>query len=177
MNEHAMANIKTIAVKAWKFIRQKKSDLYTIFTRKKKLTPELTEAMLKLQEEKYKQNREQDLAKAQAAAASGEGPQPWERDWIETQWCIEDDIRDIADRIGWHRSQDLLEVLDWAMASPQGQRALALDGDPNSPWQDVLTMIQELRRPLLEASHKHEEMAMIIGYFLFREVACCRSGV
>ncbi|MFM7311975.1 MAG: hypothetical protein ACKO0M_02215 [Cyanobium sp.] len=51
------------------------------------------------------------------------------------------------------------------MASPQGQRALALEGDPNSPWQDVLTMIQELRRPLIEGSHMMlNARAQALGY-------------
>lgn len=76
---------------------------------------------------------QQRLADAHAAAASGEGPQTWDRDWFELQTCIEDDISDIATTIGWHRTQDFLEVLDWALASPQGQLALAEADDDASP--------------------------------------------
>jgi hypothetical protein len=98
--------------------------------------------------------RQQILADAHAAAASGEGPQTWDRDWYEHQMCIEDDISDIATTIGWHRTQDFLEVLDWALASPQGQRALAEAGDDASPWQGALEMIKDLRAALIEATHQ-----------------------
>lgn len=97
--------------------------------------------------------RQQILADAHAAAASGEGPQPWDRDWFQYQLCFEDNITEIASTIGWHRTQDFLEVLDWALASPQGQRALALAGDDTSPWQGALEMIKEIQRPLIVASH------------------------
>ena len=98
--------------------------------------------------------QQQRLADAHAAAASGEGPQPWDRDWFEHQVNIEDEIFEIASTIGWHRTQDFLEVLNMALASPQGQRALAQAGDDTSPWQGALEMIEELRRPLIEASHQ-----------------------
>lgn len=114
---------------------------------------ELQKALAEVQK-RIEQERAQALADAHAAAASGEGPQPWERDWIEFQVDIEDDICEIASTIGWHRTQDFLEVLDWALASPQGQRALAATGDDTSPWQGALEMIDELRRPLIEASHQ-----------------------
>jgi hypothetical protein len=111
--------------------------------------------LLSLQEMKEiaERKRQQILADAHAAAASGEGPQPWDRDWFQYQLCIESDISDISGTIGWHRTQDFLEVLDWALASPQGQRALALAGDDASPWQGVLEMIKELQRPLIESTH------------------------
>ncbi len=98
--------------------------------------------------------QQQRLADAHAAAASGEGPQTWDRDWFEQQEYIGDKISEIASTLGWHRTQDFLEVLDWALASPQGQRALAQAGDDASPWQGALEMIEELRGPLIEASHE-----------------------
>jgi hypothetical protein len=117
------------------------------------LSPELQKALAEAKT-RIEQERAQALADAHAAAASGDGPQPWERDWIEFQVDIEDEIREIADTIGWQRIQDFLEVLDWALASPQGQRALAAADDNTSPWQGALEMIDELRRPLIEASHQ-----------------------
>lgn len=117
------------------------------------LSPELQKRLAEAQK-RIEEEQAQALADAHAAAASGEGPQPWDRDWIEFQVDIEDDIREIASTIGWHRTQDFLEVLDWALASPQGQRALAEAGDDTSPWQGALEMIDELRRPLIEASHQ-----------------------
>ena len=98
--------------------------------------------------------QQQEMADAHAAAASGEGPQTWDRDWFEHQVHIGDKIFEIASTIGWHRTQDFLEVLDWALASPQGQRALAQAGDDSSPWQGALEMIEELRQSLIEASHQ-----------------------
>ena len=99
--------------------------------------------------------QQQEMADAHAAAASGEGPQTWDRDWFERKEAyIGDKISEIASTIGWHRTQDFLEVLDWALASPQGQRALAQAGDDSSPWQGALEMIDELWRPLNEASHE-----------------------
>jgi hypothetical protein len=102
----------------------------------------------------HKRAQQQELADAHAAAASGEGPQIWDRDWIENEPYIEDKMSEIARTLGWHRTQDFLEVLDWALASPQGQRALAQAGDDASPWQGALEMIEELRGPLIEASHE-----------------------
>ena len=98
--------------------------------------------------------QQQEMADAHAAAASGEGPQTWDRDWFEHEVHIGDKISEIASTIGWHRTQDFLEVLDWALASPQGQRALAQAGDGASPWQGALEMIEDLRGPLIDASHQ-----------------------
>jgi hypothetical protein len=97
---------------------------------------------------------QQRLADAHAAAASGEGPQTWDRDWFEHEVHIGDKIFEIASTIGWHRTQEFLEVLDWALASPQGQRALAQAGDGASPWQGALEILEELRQPLIDASHQ-----------------------
>ena len=105
--------------------------------------------------EAVRRARQQELDDAHAAAASGEGPQTWDRDWFERKEAyIGDKISEIASTIGWHRTQDFLEVLDWALASPQGQRALAQAGDDSSPWQGALEMIEELRQSLIEASHE-----------------------
>jgi hypothetical protein len=104
--------------------------------------------------EQYRQEREQELADAHAAAASGEGPQPWDADWIQYQRAgVEDEIWGLADSIGWHRTQQFIEILDWALASPQGQRALAVPDEATNPWQETLELIKEIRQPLVEASH------------------------
>jgi len=109
--------------------------------------------------------RQQRLVDAHAAADSGEGPQPWERDWFQYQLCIEDEIMEISSTIGWHRTQDFLEVLNWALASPQGQRALAQAGDDTSPWQGALDMIKELELSLIEATHLMlDSQATGLGY-------------
>lgn len=119
-------------------------------------TEQFPELLLSLEDMKTLAERaeQQRLADAHAAAASGEGPQPWERDWFEHQSDIGHEIFEIASTLGWHRTQDFLEVLNMALASPQGQRALAQAGDDASPWQGALEMIEELRGPLIEASHQ-----------------------
>lgn len=94
------------------------------------------------------------LDAARDAAASGLGPQPWDRDWIAFQGGVHDPVHEMAIGIGWQRTQDFIEVLDWALASPQGQRALALAGDQTSPWQGPLEMLQEIREHLVDASHE-----------------------
>ena len=116
------------------------------------LTPKQLNALLAGAKETCEREWQQTLADAHAAAASGEGPQPWDRDWIEHQADLSDGVLAIAATISWHRTQDLLDVLDWALASPQGQRALAMREDANSPWQETLEMLEELRPALLEAS-------------------------
>lgn len=115
-----------------------------------------TELLMSVEDMKALAERaqQQRLADAHAAAASGEGPQPWDCGWFEHQVYIEDEIFEIASTIGWQRTQAFLEVLNMALASPQGQRALAQAGDDTSPWQGALEMIEELRRPLIEASHQ-----------------------
>jgi hypothetical protein len=115
-----------------------------------------TELLMSVEDMKALAERaqQQRLADAHAAAASGEGPKPWDRGWFEHQVYIEDEIFEIASTIGWQRTQAFLEVLNMALASPQGQRALAQAGDDTSPWQGALEMIEELRRPLIEASHQ-----------------------
>ncbi|MEB3275422.1 MAG: hypothetical protein VKM92_00505 [Cyanobacteriota bacterium] len=113
--------------------------------------PELEKLMAEATEQ-ARLRRQQAWADAHAAAASGEGPQPWDCDWIKYQVDVTDEIHELAHAIGWHRTQQLIEVLDWALASPQGQRALAMANDPASPWQGALEMLKEFRHPLAEAS-------------------------
>jgi hypothetical protein len=113
--------------------------------------PELEKLMAEATEQ-AKLLRQQAWADAHAAAASGEGPQPWDCDWIKFQVDVSDEIHALAHAIGWHRTQQFIEVLDWALASPQGQRALAMGDDPASPWRGALEMLNEFRHPLAEAS-------------------------
>lgn len=93
------------------------------------------------------------LTAAKAAAATGQGPQPWDRDWIEYQYDIHDEIYEITNHLGWQRTQEFIEILDWALNSPQGRMAMEQQGDPASPWQGPLDLLRELREPLVDASH------------------------
>lgn len=94
------------------------------------------------------------LQLAQAMAAAGTGPQPFDRSWIGNDRDLWDDIPAMTDGWGYHKLQELIEVLNWALASPQGQRAQALVDDPHSPWSEPLGLIQEMRQVLLEQLHE-----------------------
>lgn len=84
-------------------------------------------------------------------------PQPWEREWFAST-DLSGDIRQLASKAGWHRLQELIEIMEWALASPQGQRAadLALDQlgpDPSNPWQGPYELINEILPLLVADSH------------------------
>lgn len=84
-------------------------------------------------------------------------PQPWEEDWFASS-DLSGEIHQLAARAGWHRLQHLIEIMQWALASPQGQRAAdrALDQlgpDPSNPWQGAYELINEILPLLVEASH------------------------
>ena len=83
--------------------------------------------------------------------------QPWEEDWFAST-DLSGEIRQLAAKAGWHRLQHLIEIMEWAQASPQGQRAadLALDQlgpDPANPWQGPYLLIQQILPLLVQASH------------------------
>ena len=44
----------------------------------------------------YQQEREAAIQQAHVAAASGEGPQPYDDDWIETGWDVSEGIEEIG---------------------------------------------------------------------------------
>jgi hypothetical protein len=93
------------------------------------------------------------------AAKAGEGPQPWDHDWYLYQKDFSKEIIQLAKKTGWHHIQNLIEILNWALASPQCQRALAWDldrgePDPNNPWSEPLSLMVSLYHPLRQASHE-----------------------
>lgn len=102
-----------------------------------------------------------EVRKSQAyeAAKTGEGPQPWDQDWFESNQDITDEIIELACKAGWHRLEHFKEVLRWAMASPQGQRAVAsvqdrIGPDPTNPWLEPLVILANLYISANKASHK-----------------------
>jgi hypothetical protein len=120
------------------------------------ITPEFQKNL----DEAFAQQRRENLAKqklirdhALAAAQAGTGPQPWDRDWYERCSDVSEEIYDLASVAGWQWAQELIEVLNWALASPQGQRALELAGQSSNPWQGELELIAHLRQNLVSASH------------------------
>ena len=96
---------------------------------------------------KYAEERAAAVQKAHAAAASGEGPQSFDEDWIETGWDVEESIGEALSNWSWWQVQVLSTLLDMALASPQGQRALAERSEESGVrlWRDHLEMIHDLR--------------------------------
>jgi|688.fasta_scaffold103483_2 hypothetical protein len=86
---------------------------------------------------------------AHAAALDGTGPMPYDREWFEVG-CDYQSLIEYADEIDWHIANDLLEVLGWALASPQGQRAIARRNDPLNPGADALNALLGLKEALTE---------------------------
>ena len=97
-----------------------------------------------------------------AAAADGTGVQPWERDWPYLEFVV-------FDHFGCEFPADailigqLLTMLSWALASPQGRAALHRDGQPTNPGQHTLDTLRDMRsglvfrqRELLEQKHVGE---------------------
>lgn len=114
--------------------------------------PEL-EAMLQEHRELIKQSFAQSLVDAHQAAKEGVGPQPWDQDWLENQTPMEDEIEHLSRSWSWQTVNNMIEVLNWASASPQGQRAVALSEDDDNPWQGPLDLIEEMKRALMNRSH------------------------
>lgn len=97
----------------------------------------------------FREQKEKWEREALEAAAAGTGPQPYDREW-HTNECDADMILEFlfANDIGWHLSNDLHELAEWAISSGEGQRALSLDGDPVNPRQDLLNLLNEIRDAL-----------------------------
>jgi hypothetical protein len=68
--------------------------------------------------------------KALEAAESGNGPQPFDRDWYKNGYDFHEMLEEWE--FDWHLTNDFLEVMNWALSSGEGQRALALGDSPDS---------------------------------------------
>ncbi len=88
------------------------------------------------------------LANAHAAAATGTGPQAWDADWYGNAINLSEEVEAMVGDWSWQNVQSFREVLSWAAASPQGQRAQAMRGEPDSPWSDGLEMLEEMQMAL-----------------------------
>ena len=93
------------------------------------------------------------LADAEAAAASGTGPQAWDADWCENALDFVDEAGTMVQGWSWQHVQTFQEILDMALASPQGQRAQSMPAEVSNPWQDALEMIEGMKLALAFRSH------------------------
>ena len=91
---------------------------------------------------------QQAMEKAHAEAAAGTGPQAWDADWYGNTLDLSDEVEAMVGNWSWQHVQSLREVLSWAAASPQGQRAQAMRDEPGSPWSDGLEMLEEMQMAL-----------------------------
>lgn len=109
-----------------------------------------------------KADGQQRQKEAHAAALAGTGPMPYDRNWHEAG-CNFEILIEQTEGINWYVANELLEITEWALASPQGQRALALQDDPTNPGGETLSTLLELRDAL---TYKvREELLGHIGEF------------
>jgi hypothetical protein len=110
----------------------------------KEPTCELLQQLTRITEEAHREA----LANAHAAAAAGTGPQRWDADWYGNAINLSEEVEAMVGDWSWQQVQTFREVLGWALASPQGQRAQAMRGEPDSPWNDGLEMLEEMQMAL-----------------------------
>jgi hypothetical protein len=105
---------------------------------------------------KHSEDRSAQMKQAHAAAASGEGPHHFDEDWIENGWDVEESIEEAISNWSWGQVQDLGTILDWAMASPQAQRALAERSEECGVrlWRNHLEMVHDMRLALSGRSYR-----------------------
>jgi len=92
--------------------------------------------------------------KAHAAAADGTGPQIYDGDWWEHTLDPCEEIEDMVRGWSWQNVQIFQEILDMALASPQGQRAQSIADEGHNPWGEALEMIEQMRSALTFRSHR-----------------------
>ena len=88
------------------------------------------------------------------AARAVSGPQTWDHDWYETQQDLSSEYFALAQKAGWHRLQEFLEIITWALSSPQCQEALMVNSNPRDHKSGALKLIGEIYPPLRYATHE-----------------------
>ena len=121
-----------------------------------------------------------------ADAASGHGPQPWERDWPlgEFDLCehLESSSFNPDDKLICH----LLTMVQWALESPLGRQALTADGSDNNPGQHTLDTLRVFRSSLVQrrrallSSRQNEpeswaDAAPLGDFHLFEHITTCQD--
>jgi hypothetical protein len=107
-----------------------------------------TDSLLKEMAKILEESSRQALEDAHAAAAAGTGPQTWDADWCENAIDISEEVEAMVSNWSWQHVQTFQEILSWALASPQGQKAQEMQGETTSPWNDGLEMLEEMRSAL-----------------------------
>lgn len=112
-----------------------------------------------------KETHSKQVEQAKAAATEGTGPQAWDADWFENELDVGEEALALTETWSWQNVQTLQEALDWALASPQGQRAQARQEEENTPWDPTLQMIKDLQLGLTWRSHTLlSQQAKALGY-------------
>ena len=125
------------------------------------------------------QNYQAQLDAAQTAAATGTGPQPWDKDWPFDSFDTAEHFASI--NAGPVLLSRMLQMADWALASPQGRKALISDGRPNSPHQDTLDTIRLFRSAVGDSlrewatEHPMAFSRHICDFNLFEHLTTCRE--
>jgi hypothetical protein len=115
---------------------------------KSPITPQMNDITTLLEQARHR--HQQECERVLADAASGHGPQPWERDWPLGEFDLEDHLSSAAfnpdDTLLCH----LLTMVSWALESPLGRKALIADGVATNPGQHTLDTLRVFRSALVE---------------------------
>ena len=94
-------------------------------------------------------NSEDENRRIYADAASGVGPQPWERDWPLGEFDLVDHLTSAEFNADDLVLSHLLMMVQWALDSHLGRQALMADGLSNNPGQNTLDTLREFRSGLV----------------------------
>jgi len=134
------------------------------FHKKQPDTPDLGKFMAQM-DLLLKEAHSQQVEQAKAAAADGTGPQTWDADWFENGLDLGEEALALTENWSWQNVETLREALTWALASPQGQRAQAMQEEENAPWDPTLHLIQALQQGLTWRSRTLlSQHAKALGY-------------
>ena len=125
--------------------------------------------------------------RALAEAASGRGPQPWERDWHLGEFDLAEHLSSAAFNPDDEVLRHLLTMVSWALESPLGRKALISDGVATNPGQHTLDTLRVFRsalvsrrRQLLASRLEQDAEVWVesypVGEFnLFEYIATCQD--
>lgn len=91
----------------------------------------------------YKAQCDALYAAVYSAAEDGSGPQPWDKEWPLASFDLAEHFSSID--AGPAVLNRLLLMVDWALASAHGRKALIADQQAHNPHQHTLDTIREFR--------------------------------
>ena len=145
------------------------------------LNPDISDLLAHATREREKQHRQ-----VIADAASGHGPQPWERDWPLGKFDLAEHLSSPDFNPDEAMLGHLLTMIRWALDSPLGRQALMADGATSNPGQHTLDTLRVLRSSLvarrrellaarLDDTESWVQRCSLGGFNLFEHIATCKA--